>query len=261
MLLMILKNDHQKTGYKRAAALSTEILRALYEATRVGVTSLQIDALADRLCRAKGARPNFKGVGPADNLYKHATCISVNDTVVHGIPTAAPLRKGDLVKVDFGLEYQGYHTDHCFTLGLEPLSKTDRALLEVGREAVLKGVAQVVAGNFTGDVGHAIEAHVKRHNFTVAHEYIGHGIGTRLHEAPELPAWGERGTGALLKDGMVICVEAQVIAGRNALFTAPDGWSVKTEDGSKAVMFEYMILVGREAAHMLTPTADWALTV
>lgn len=257
---VILTTDKQRAHYERAAEISTEILRALYDATRVGVTPLELDALADRLCKKHNARPNFKGVGPANNPYKHATCISVNDTVVHGIPDGTPLAPGDLVKLDFGLEYKNCNTDHCVTIGLEPVSPADRKLLTVGRDAVLKGVAQAVAGQYTGDVGHAIEAHAKRHGFTVAQQYIGHGIGARLHEAPELPAWGERGSGTLLKEGMVICVEAQVIAGSNTLFTAPDGWTVKTRDGSKAVMFEYMVLVGRAQSEILTPTADWALT-
>lgn len=258
---MKIESPQQLQQYREAAKISTEILWRLHEKTREGVTPREIDALADELCLEHGVRPNFKGVGPAHNLYQYATCISVNDVVVHGIPASEPLRAGDLVKVDFGIEHEGLHTDHCFTVGLAPVSSEDQQLLEVGRQAVLDGVRQAVVGNTTGDIGHAIESAVLARGFSVPEIYIGHGIGRSLHEGPEVPAWGDPGAGTKLERGMVLCVEAQVIAGENNVYTADDGWSVKTVDGSKAVMFEYMVVVEKHQPTILTPTTDWPLTV
>lgn len=254
-------SSHQLKTYKEIAKLSTEILWQLHEKTRVGVTPLEIDALAEQLCRQHGARPNFKGVGGSVNPYQHSTCISVNDTVVHGIPQAEPLKSGDLVKVDFGLVKDGLNTDHCFTVGIGPISEKDQELLEVGREAVLGAARLAKVGQTTGDLGDFMENTARNHGFNVTEQYVGHGIGSTLHEEPQIPAWGDPGAGVKLKKGMVLCVEAQVIAGSNEVYTARDGWSVKTRDGSKAVMFEYMVIVEQKRPIFLTPTADWPLIV
>lgn len=251
----------QRRQYREAAKISMEILWQLHQATRIGITPLEIDALADRLCRQHGVRPNFKGVGEAHNLYQHATCISVNDVVVHGIPQATPLVAGDLVKVDFGLEYQGLNTDHCFTVGLAPVSADDQRLLETGRAAVAGAAALAKIGAHTGDLGHFMETTARNQGFTVLKQYVGHGIGTTLHESPQLPAWGEPGRGERLREGMVLCVEAQLIAGSNEVFIDSDGWSVRTRDGSRSVMFEYMVVVGRDTPEFLTPSQDWPLIV
>jgi methionyl aminopeptidase len=258
---MIISSPQQLKQYKAVAKLSTEILWQLHQRTRAGVTPREIDELADKLCRKNQAQPNFKGVGSPHNPYQFATCISVNDVVVHGIPTDVPLKAGDLVKVDFGLVKDGLNTDHCFTMGIGELSDEDQELLEVGREAVLKAARAASAGKRAGDLGHLMENTAIEHDFSVTEQYVGHGIGTKLHEEPQIPAWGEPGTGTKLEKGMVLCVEAQVIAGSSEVYTANDGWSVKTRDGSKAVMFEYMVLVEKNKPVFLTPTADWPLNV
>jgi methionyl aminopeptidase len=258
---MIITSPQQLKQYREIAKLSTDILWQLHQKTRAGVTSLEIDALADALCRKHGVRPNFKGVGSSRNPYQYATCISVNDTVVHGIPQDVPLQEGDLVKVDFGLEKDGLNTDHCFTVGIGRLSAEDQELLETGREAVLNAARAARSGSATGDLGHLMESIAQEHDFTVTEQYVGHGIGHSLHEEPQIPAWGDPGTGTRLEKGMVLCVEAQVIAGSNEVYTAKDGWSVKTRDGSKAVMFEYMVMADKHQPVLLTPTADWPLTV
>ncbi len=258
---MIIESEKQPKQYREVAKLSTEILWQLHQKVAVGVTPLEIDRLADELCAQHGVTPNFKGVGSQDNPYQHATCISVNDAVVHGIPTDQPLMEGDLVKVDFGMNYQGLNTDHCFTVGVGEVTAEDRKLLTVGRQAVLKAAQSAIAGKTAGDLGHLMESIADQHGYTVAKEYVGHGIGKTLHERPQLPAWGKPGTGEKLMEGMVICIEAQLIDGDNELYTAEDGWTVKTVDGSKAVMFEFMVLVGKDKATFLTPTMDWPLVV
>ncbi|NCN45739.1 MAG: type I methionyl aminopeptidase [Candidatus Pacebacteria bacterium CG10_big_fil_rev_8_21_14_0_10_36_11] len=257
---MILRSPAEINQYKEICLLSTGILKQLHQFTKEGVTSLEIDALARKLCAGAGVRPNFIGVGGPRNPFKHATCIAVNDTVVHGVPKDVPLKKGDLVKVDFGLEKDGYNTDHCFTVVIgDYLSVGDKLLMETGKAAVLKAARMAKVGKTTGDLGDAMESTCLEQGFTVAEQYVGHGIGHTLHDEPQIPAWGDPGRGQKLKEGMVICVEAQVIAGDNDLYTDQDGWSVRTKDGSNSVMFEYMVLVGKKNAEILTPTMDWSL--
>ena len=257
---MILTSQQEIEEYQSIAKTSMDILWQLHQFTNEGVTPLEIDALAEKLAKEADVRPNFKGVGGPRNPYQYATCIAVNDTVVHGIPQDVPLKKGDLVKVDFGIEKDGLNTDHCFTVVIDDyLSKEDELLMKTGRKAVLKAAQAAKAGVRTGDLGDIMESTVIEQGFTVAEEYVGHGIGHTLHDEPQIPAWGDPGTGAKLKEGMVVCVEAQVIAGDNNLYVDRDGWSVKTKDGSKSVMFEYMVLVGKKKAQILTPTMDWPL--
>ena len=258
---MIISSTKQLAQYRETAKISTEILWQLHEATKVGVTPLSIDTLADKLCRQYSVKPNFKGVGHKKNPYAFVTCISVNDTVVHGIPQDIPLMEGDLVKVDFGLEYKGLHTDHCFTVGIGKLADRDKKLLTTGRYAILTAAQQAITGKYTGDLGHIMETTAHQEGFSVTEQYVGHGIGHSLHEEPQLPAWGEPGTGTLLQKGMVLCVEAQLLAGSNEVYLASDGWSVKTSDGGKAVMFEFMVIGGDNKPEFLTPTATWPLLV
>lgn len=258
---MIISSPQQLTQYREAAKISTEILWQLHQFTKAGVTPLAIDTLADKLCREHGVKPNFKGVGHKKNPYAFATCISVNDTVVHGIPQDIPLMEGDLVKVDFGIEYKGLHTDHCFTVGIGKLNNRDMKLLTTGHHAILTAAKRAITGKYTGDLGHIMETTAQQEGFTVTQQYVGHGIGHSLHESPQIPAWGDPGTGAQLQKGMVLCVEAQLLAGDNEVYVADDGWSVKTSDGGKAVMFEYMVVVGDKKPEFLTPTEFWPLLV
>jgi len=257
---MILKTLADIKKYEEVTKLSTGILWQLHQKTAEGVTPLEIDKLADQLCKENGVRPNFKGVGGPRNPYKYSTCIAVNDTVVHGIPQDKPLEKGDLVKVDFGIEKDGLNTDHCFTVVIgDYLSKEDERLMKTSRKAVLKAAQTAMVGKTTGDLGYIMESMVEAEGFSVAEQYVGHGIGRTLHDEPQIPAWGTPGKGQKLKEGMVICVEAQVIAGSNDLYTDNDGWSVKTRDQSNSVMFEYMVVVGKKSANILTKTMDWPL--
>jgi methionyl aminopeptidase len=258
---MVIKSEAERRKYRQAAKLSTEILWQLHQKTSAGVTPLEIDALADKLCRQHNGKPNFRGVGPKKNPYQFATCISVNDTVVHGIPQDTPLMEGDLVKVDFGLEYLGLNTDHCFTVGIGELAEGDRKLLTTGRSAILAAAQNAITGKYTGDLGSIMERTAHKQGFTVTEQYVGHGIGHSLHEEPQIPAWGKAGEGAVLQKGMVLCVEAQLLAGNNEVYVAPDGWSVKTQDGSNAVMFEFMVIVDSPKPEFLTPTMDWPLIV
>jgi methionyl aminopeptidase len=256
---VIIKTSQQLAQYQQAAKISTEILEQLRLAIKAGVTALEVDALADRLCKQYKVSPNFKGVGPKKNKYQHATCISVNDTVVHGIPDDRIFKKGDLVKVDFGIEYQGLNTDHCFTVGVEQLSPADEKLVRVAKKAVQKACKKAIVANTTGDLGYTMQTVAETAGFSVVREFIGHGIGHSLHEDPQIPAYGSPRSGTRLIEGQVICVEAQIVAGDRRIRIEKDAWTVKTADGSKAAMFEYMLVVGKKKPIYLTKTLDWPI--
>lgn len=257
---MLIRSTAELEQYQAAAKLSTEVLGLLRQAVRVGVTPLEIDALAARLCAERNAVPNFLGVGAPGNTYKHSTCISVNDTILHGIPNDVPLKKGDIVKVDFGLRYQGINTDHCFTVAVGGfLNQQDEQLVKTARAAVQKAARLAVAGTHVGDLGYAMASTAWDAGFDVVKEFVGHGIGKTLHEEPQIPAYGKKGKGEVLREGMVVCVEAQVVAGSDEIVWGDDGWTITTKDGGNSAMFEYMVVVGKRKPIFLTPTLEWPI--
>lgn len=257
---MIIQSPAELEKYQAIAAKSTQILRRLFDATKEGATPLAIDALADRLCVAAKVRPCFKGVGSKKNAYQWATCISVNEVILHGIPDERPLHKGDVVKVDFGIEEDGLLTDHCFTKIIGEPSAEDLKLLKVARRAVQTAARKAVVGNRVGDLSYSMQSIVEKAGMSVVKEYVGHGIGRSLHDGPQIPAAGRPRSGPLLQEGMVLCVEAQVIAGKDdRIYMAEDGWTILAHSGQKSAMFEYMVVVGRGKPVFLTQTWDWPL--
>jgi methionyl aminopeptidase len=258
---MIITRKHDRDLYLKAGALSTEILSKLKAAVKAGVLPIEIDALAEKLCRKNSVRPAFKGVNPY-NPYQYSTCISLNDVVVHGIPSRTePIKAGDIVKVDFGLIYQGLYTDHCFSVIVGKSSPQKEKLLKSARDSVQQAVKLAIAGNRVGDLGAAMYLGVKKDGFDVLKQYTGHGIGRSLHEMPAIPAFGQKGTGEVLEPGMVLCVESQVVTGSDKVKVAPDGWSVVTVDHGNSAMFEYMVIVDRDKPCVLTDTRDWEMIV
>lgn len=247
--------------YQALCRLSTQILWQLHQAIKPGVTPIQIEQLANRLLAKHQVEAAFKGEGRPSNPYHHATCISVNEAVVHGIPNQRPFQKGDVIKVDFGVKRDNLITDHCFTVGLAPLAHEDERLILVSRRAVAEALKLAVAGNTTGDLGFAQESIVLKEGFNVAKGFIGHGIGHTMHDEPQLPAFGKKGEGDRLTEGMVLCIESQILAGEDNLEVAEDGWTIQTRDGSKAAMFEVMVVVGKKKPTILTPTLDWPVVV
>ncbi len=258
---MIINSDHQLAKYQVVGKLSAAILWQLWEATVEGAIPLDIDNLAQRLCQKHGVKPAFKGVGAKKNPYKWTTCISVNDTVVHGIPTSIPLQAGDLVKVDFGLiSVEGFYTDHCFTKSIGEPSAEDLRLLQVARRSVQEAARLAVAGKKVGDLSHKMQFLAEQAGFSTVKEFVGHGIGYTMHDEPQIPAWGRAHQGLTLKRGQVLCVESQVIASPDdSVYMEADGWTIKANSGAKAAMFEYMVAVGEKRAIFLTPTLDWPL--
>lgn len=255
---MIIKNLLELERYKEACKISTEILWQLHQKVKIGVVSIEVDDLAFSLCKKYNVKPCFYGVGDIGNEYKNATCISINDTVVHGIPNKEVFKNGDIVKVDFGISYKGFNTDHCFSLGLGEISKDSLRLLEVGKEAIWRGANEAVAGKRVGDIGFAINDFVVSHGVDTVKEYTGHGIGKILHDDPIIPSFGARGFGRLIKENMMLCIEAQFVKlGDDEVFTENDGWTVKTVKGNYASMFELMVLAGSKPEILTKDTYSW----
>lgn len=257
---MIIKNKNQKREYLEACQISVEILKQIYDAIEIGVSPIDLDKLAGKFCEKNNVKSSFFDVPGRKGVYGYNSCIQINDVAVHGIPNANyTIQDGDLVTIDFGIIHKGYYTDHCVSVGVGNVSEENKHLLQVGTESVLSAVKQATSGNHTGDIGYTLENEVRKHGYDTLKEYIGHGIGESLHDEPEVPAYGYKGDGALLKKGEVICIESQVVAGEAKVKTDADGWTTRTRDGSNAVMFEYMVMVDNTKPLIMTPTQNWPL--
>lgn len=254
---MIVKNFKEEEILIEAGKISTGILSKLGKMLKEGVTPLQIDEYAGQLCREYGVHPAFKRVED----YYFNTCISVNDVPVHGIPTKVPFKKGDLVSIDFGIVYKKMYTDHCWTWSIGEPNDRNRKLLNAGRAAVENAVSKAIVGNRTGDLGYEMELEARRNGFNVLSVFVGHGIGHSLHEKPNIPAFGKRGKGTLLEDGMVMCIECQVVDDEDDIIIDDDGWTARTVNGGNSVMFEYMVIVKENAPLVLTDQYNWNTVV
>lgn len=235
---------------RRAGRVAALVVDDLGRRVQPGVSAAELDARAWELCREHGVEPAFFG----HDGYAYASCIAVNDEVLHAIPHASKVfAEGDLVKVDFGAQYRGYYSDHCRTFVAGRVrNEEDAALLAAGEAATANAVGLVAAGQHMGTVSHAMEATAEAAGFSVVRKYIGHGIGKHLHEMPEVPAFGKPGTGIVLEPNMVLCVECQVCAGSPDLVQDRDGWTMRTRDGRRSVMFETMVLVTQDGAEVLS---------
>jgi methionyl aminopeptidase len=212
-----------------------------------GVTSRELDRLAERVIRDAGGVPaflNYRG-------YPATLCISVNDVIVHGIPGDVPLREGDIVGIDCGVLYKGYYGDAARTFAVGEVGEAARNLLRVTQEALELAVAQVRPGARLQDIGYAVQRHAESHGYSVVREFTGHGIGTSLHEDPQVPNFGTPGKGPKLRPGMVLAIEPMVNAGRSGVKMDADGWTARTEDGSLSAHFEFSVAVTPSGARVL----------
>jgi methionyl aminopeptidase len=218
----------------------TRVLAALAAAARPGVTTADLDAMAEDLIRRAGGVPAFKGY----RGFPATLCISINDEVVHGIPSRTrALRPGDIVSLDVGAKLDGYVGDSAVTVAVGEVPESTRRLLRVTREALDRGIEQVRVGGRLSDVSHAIQSWVERHGYSIVREFVGHGIGQRLHEDPQIPNYGEPGRGPKLAEGMVLAIEPMVAEGRPETRVLADGWTAVTRDGSLAAHFEHSVAV------------------
>lgn len=232
------------------------VLKKLTEAVRPGVTTESLEELAITLIKEQGGTPAFKGYRPygATRPFPCALCVAPNDTVVHGIPTELKytLKEGDIIGLDVGIKKDGYIIDAGKTVAVGNVDKRATRLIQVTYEALVKGLAEARAGNHVGDIGHAIESYVKKKGFSVVRELCGHGVGRSLHEEPQVPNFGFRGTREKLEKGMVIAIEPMVNEGDEKVFFLDDGYTVKTSDGSRSAHFEHNIVITDDKPIILT---------
>ncbi|MBR6452620.1 MAG: type I methionyl aminopeptidase [Lachnospiraceae bacterium] len=213
-----------------------------------GITTMELDRIADKYIRSLGAEPGFLGY----DGYPYTLCISVNDTVVHGFPSDYKLKEGDIVSVDCGTKYRGFYGDSAYTFPVGKISDEDRALLEATKMSLYKGIGKAVAGMRTGDIGYAVQSYVEALGFSVVREMVGHGIGHNMHESPEVPNYGRQGHGVKLQEGMVICIEPMINAGRKEIYLDDNGWGIRTADGRKSAHFELTVAIRHQAPEVLS---------
>ncbi|MCC7124044.1 MAG: type I methionyl aminopeptidase [Acidobacteria bacterium] len=232
----------------RVNRLVAQVLAELMATVAPGVSTADLDALAERRLREAGAEPAFKGY----HGYPATICASVNEQVIHGIPNPRPLKDGDIVSVDMGARMDGFYGDSAVTVPVGRVSAEAERLLTVTRTALEKAIAVVKPGGRVHDIGAAVQQHVESHGYSVVREFVGHGIGTSLHEEPQIPNYGTAGRGARLAEGMVLAIEPMVNAGKAAVKVLGDGWTAVTKDGSLSAHFEHTVVVTGSGCRVLT---------
>ncbi len=247
--MIVCRSRDELERMREAGRLVAEVLTELSALVAPGVTTADLDRRAEELIRAAGATPAFKGY----HGYPASICASINDEVIHGIPSPRRvLREGDIVSIDVGVSLGGYFGDSAVTVPVGAVSETAAALLRVTEEALYKGIERARPGGRVSDIGHAVQQHVEAHGFSVVREFVGHGIGQKMHEEPQVPNYGEPGRGPRLSEGMVLAIEPMVNAGQAAVKVLGDGWTAVTRDGSLSAHFEHTVAI--------TPGDPWILT-
>lgn len=247
-----IKTDEEVELIRLSSLLVGRTLAEVAKGIQPGVTTLELDAIAESFIRDHGAEPGFKGYGGFPNTL----CTSVNDAVVHGIPNHRPLENGDVVSVDCGVLMNGFYGDSAYTFEVGEVSPEIRALLQVTKESLELAIEQAVVGKRIGDIGHAVQHHAESHGYGVVRELVGHGLGRELHEAPEVPNYGRRGNGPKLMDGMVLAIEPMINLGAKDIGQSEDGWTIVTQDGKVSAHFEHDVVVRKGKADVLSSFKD-----
>lgn len=239
-----------REGGKKLAS----VLYSVAKMAKPGIKTIDLDKEAERLIREAGGEPAFKNYKTKDDKipFPASLCVSVNDEVVHGIPSQRILKRGDIVSLDSGMKYKGLYTDMTITVGVGKISKRNLKLIETAEKALNAGIAVARDGARIGDIGFAIQSFVEKSGFNVVRTLVGHGVGYKAHEEPEVPNFGKKGTGEILKSGMVLALEPMVVTGKPDVFLDDDQWTWKTFDGSFAAEFEHTIVITKKGAEILT---------
>ena len=247
--MIVLKTGRELNIMKEACRISAGALQTAGKAVEPGVTTAELDRLAEEYIRSQGGEPNFKNY----EGYPATACISINNEVIHGIPSAKrKLRAGDIVSIDLGAKLDGYHGDNAATFACGDISEEAKRLMDATRESLYVGIKAARAGGRVGDIGHAVQSYVEARGYTVVRQFVGHGVGTHLHEAPEVPNFGTPGRGVRLMPGMTIAIEPMVNAGAAGVEVQPDGWTVLTKDGSLSAHFEHTVAITADGPKIMT---------
>lgn len=253
---MIIRTTQEEKGIRTAGLILAEVLTEVGRAVRPGSTTASLDLLAEELLRARGAKPAFLNYKPDGAAYPYPAvlCVSINDEVVHGIPSEERiLKEGDTVMLDLGLSYDGFFADAAITVPVGEVDPDARRLLRATREALAAAVTAAKAGARIGNIGSAIEAVARTYGYAVVDELGGHALGRRPHEKPFIPNVGEPGTGAILEEGLVLALEPIFTNGKKAIVLDSDQWTYRTRDGSRSAEFEQTIIVGKNGGDVVTP--------
>lgn len=246
--MIYLKTPEEIALLRATNQLVGKTLAEVAKHIRVGVTTLELDKIAEDFIRSNGAVPGFLGYGGFPNTL----CISVNDQVVHGIPSNYALKEGDIVSVDCGTVLNGYYGDSAYTFCVGEVDEKVKKLLKITKESLSLGIDSAQHGNRIGDIGYAIQKHCQAAGFSVVRKLVGHGVGRNLHEDPEVPNFGKRGQGVLLKEGMVIAIEPMINMGNRDVVQEKDGWTIRTIDRKPSAHFEHTIAIRKGKAEILS---------
>lgn len=247
--MIVLRTAKEIDMMRKACQISAEALQIAGEAVKPGITTYEIDQIAYRYIKKQGAEPNFLNY----NGFPATACISINDEVIHGIPSKnRVLKEGDIVSIDLGAKVNGYNGDNAATFACGTISDEAKRLCDTTRESLYLGIEQAIAGNRIGDIAFAIQSYCEERGFSVVREFTGHGIGTHLHEDPSVPNYGTAGRGQRLLPGMTIAIEPMINMGSKAIKCLPDGWTVKTLDGKLSAHFEHTIAITKGEPIILT---------
>ena len=247
--MVVLKTGRELKIMREACRISAEALKLVGRAVEPGVTTAELDRIAENYIRSQGATPNFKGY----HGYPATACISINNEVIHGIPSAKrKIAQGDIVSVDLGAMFEGYNGDNAATFACGDITDEAKRLMDATRESLYEGIKAACVGGRIGDIGSAVQRYVEDRGFSVVRQFVGHGIGAKLHEAPEVPNFGTPGRGIRLLPGMTLAIEPMVNVGGSEVKTLPDGWTVLTKDGSLSAHFEHTIVITPDGREVLT---------
>jgi len=234
---------------RKGGTILYNILCDLLKEVKEGVESSYIDILAEKLMESYNVKPAFKGY----RGYPYSVCVSINDEVIHGFPIKEKVfKEGDVVSIDIGIIYEGYYSDMAYTVPVGDVDDKKRKLLETGEKILFQGISEVIIGNRIGNISNAIETNALKNGYSVVKDFIGHGIGRKLHEEPEVPNFGSKDNGPILKDGMVIAIEPMICMGKGEVYVTNDGWTVKTKDREISVHFEHTVAITENGPLILT---------
>ncbi|MGH7796036.1 MAG: type I methionyl aminopeptidase [Candidatus Binatia bacterium] len=250
--MISLKSAREIEIMRRANLIVAEVLQELKQQVAPGVTTLDLDAIAEEMTLKKGAIPAFKGYNVAGRVYPRCLCASVNDEIVHGIPSNRALREGDIIGLDYGVIYEGFYGDSAITVGVGDVSEEAQRLMDVTEQSLYQGIEQLRDGKRLGDLGSVVQKIAEGAGFSVVRAFVGHGIGKNLHEEPPVPNYGEPDRGLRLKEGMVLAIEPMVNAGGHEVEIMEDGWTAVTKDGSLAAHFEHSVAITKTGPVILS---------